>query len=148
MRAYKSPFFDVVCPNSQLDRLVSPLHPEPGVLLQHIELWSLLLDEARLSVHEVGHLVEKAVSCHKVFGHLFLNFFVHLSHDRLEVVLKLNLQFLMVASALICSPFFQYFCQSKKDLASPPLSLCEKLTVIVLHKLQVDVVLPSTPGSR
>lgn len=91
--------------------------------------------------------MEGIVGGHVLLGDQFLNFLLDFVHDLGQVVLKLDLQFLVVTSALVWGPFLQDFGESKKDLAPPPLPFGEELVVVVLHESIVDVVLPGAPAS-
>ena len=86
--------------------------------------------------------MEGIVGGHIFLGDQFLNFLLDFVHDLGQVVFEFDLQFLMVASALVWSPFLEDFRESKKDLAPPPFSFGEELVVVVLHESIVDIVLP------
>ena len=124
------------------------LHQKPR-LLQHCfkDFWNLLA-RVVLRLHELRKTVKGTVVGNVLLCYLSVNSFSYFLHDDRQVVFVLDLQFLMVTSALIRSPSFQDFCQSEEDLAPSPFSLGFELLVVIFHEAIVDIVLVRTPASR
>jgi hypothetical protein len=74
-----------------------------------------------------------------------LDLVVDLGDDRVEVLLELDLQFLVVAAALVGRAFLEDLGEAEEDLVPATGGLSQELNTIIDHELQVDLVLLVTP---
>lgn len=91
----------------------------------HIQVFILL---------EKSDLPEVMFILNSLIGLSFVDFFVDFSNNGLEIIFILELQLLMVASALIRGALLQYFRESKKYFGFPPWGLGEEIVDVFLHK--------------
>lgn len=85
---------------------------------------------------------------HELLRNRFLYLFMNFSDDRVEVVLVLQLQLLVVATALVGSSLLEDFGEPKEDLCFPARFLCEEVVDIIDHELKVDLILLIIPLSH
>ena len=87
------------------------------------------------------------VLIYKVLCDSFLNLFPNLVHDALQAILRLNLKFLVMASALIRCSLLENFAKSIKNFCRSSCSLSQEIIYIIYHKLQIGLVLNCAPSS-
>ena len=141
-----SPLWDIACTNLYFSHQFIGPYGVPGFLGDH----SKLLGGAISHLGHVLHLhsLNVVLVIHHFLSQGFLNFLVDLVHDCGKVVVKFQLQLLVVTPALIRSPPFENLRQSEKDLAPTTLLLCEEIAVVAPHEAVVDVVLGRRPAPR
>ena len=103
-----------------------------------LEFWYWITSHLGHAFH-MHHLVMILV-IHQFFGKGLLDFLVDFVHNGRKVIVKFQLEFLVVASALIRRSSFQNLRQPKKYFALSPLPFSEEIVIVASHKAVIDVV--------
>ena len=82
---------------------------------------------------------------HILLHHTGLDFPIHLAHNTIQVIFMLQLQLLVMASALIWRPLLQNLRKPVKHLGFSSLFLSEEIVEVVDHELKVDPVFLRAP---
>lgn len=83
-----------------------------------------------------------------LLGDRFLNFSMNFADDGAEIVLELQLQFLVVTAALVRRPLLEDLRKTVEDLCLAATLFWEEIGIIINHELQVDLIFLVVPLSN
>ncbi len=100
---------------------------------------------AQLFLRKGVAILKVDLAADELLGDCFVDFYLNLIHDLIDIVFVLHLQLLVVAPALVRRPLLEDLAQPKEDLCGPPGLLSRKITDVVSHELQVNRIFFAAP---